>query len=122
VASLTKTKLALDGDLLLHGERANEPSNTELATRKLAARIDMNDSQIRRDLERGEKEDFDQTRLYERVFELENTARPLPRAVLPQIRLQSAKITRQLTTSWFANRVNERYKQCLARARVTPKK
>ncbi|HVF17163.1 MAG TPA: DUF1615 domain-containing protein [Steroidobacteraceae bacterium] len=122
VATLTKTKLSLDGDLLLHGDRADEPSNTELATRKLAARLEMNDAQIRRDLERGDDEDFHDTRLYKRVFELENKARPLPQAVMPQIRLQSAKITRKLTTSWFANRVNERYKQCLSRARATPKK
>jgi Protein of unknown function (DUF1615) len=122
VAVLTKTKLALDGDLLLHGDRADEPSNTELATRKLAARLELSDAQIRRDLERGDEENFHDTRLYKGVFELENKARPLPRAVLPQIRLQSAKITRNLTTAWFANRVNERYKQCMSRARATPKK
>jgi len=122
VATLTKSKLALDGDLLLHGERADEPSNTELATRKLAERLKLDESQIRRDLEKGDEPGFSKTRLYERVFALENKAKPLPRAVLPQIKLQSAKITRQLTTAWFANRVNDRYKQCLARAKKAPKK
>lgn len=35
---------------------------------------------------------------------------------MPHIRLQSAKITRKLTTGWFADRVNGRYRQCLARS------
>ena len=52
---LSKTPLALDGDLLLHGSRANEPSKTELAVRKLGEKLDLSDAAIRRDLERGDQ-------------------------------------------------------------------
>ena len=117
VSVLTKTPLALDGDLLLHGDSASEPSKTELAARKLADRLDLSDAAIRRDLERGDQSDFAHTKLYKRVFSLgdKGRAKPLPRAVVPKIRLQSPKITRKLTTEWFAKRVEERYERCLAR-------
>jgi Protein of unknown function (DUF1615) len=115
VSTLTKTSLALDGDLLLHG--SSDPSQTELATRKLAQKLDMNDAAIRRDLERGDQDDFADTKVYKLVFDLGNKGRksPLPSAVVPKIQLASPKITRKLTTEWFAKRVDERYEKCLAR-------
>jgi hypothetical protein len=115
VSIASKTTLALDGDLIIHG--SDDAGKTELATRKLAERIEMSEAEIRRDLERGREQDFTKSKLYRRVFELADKARdrPVPRAIVPKIRLQSAKITRSLTTEWFAQRVNTRYKQCLAR-------
>jgi len=117
VSGLSKTKLALDGDLLRHGRGSNEPSNTELAVRKLADRLEMNEAQIRGDLELGEQEGFERSKLYSRVFALADKGRqrPVPRAMVPTIRLESPKITRKLTTEWFARRVDERYEKCLAR-------
>jgi hypothetical protein len=117
VSMLAKTTLTLDGDLLLHGSSADEPSKTELAVRKISDRLQMDDAEIRSDLERGAEEDFEQTKLYEHVFELGDRGRnrPLPRAIVPTIRLQSPKITRNLTTEWFARRVDERYERCIAR-------
>jgi uncharacterized protein DUF1615 len=117
VSILTKTPLALDGDLLLHGSSANDPSKTELAIRKVGAQLDLTDAAIRRDLVRGDQSDFADTKLYKRIFGLvdKGRGRPLPRAVVPKIRLESPKITRKLTTEWFAQRVDERYEKCLSR-------
>ncbi|HVY82718.1 MAG TPA: DUF1615 domain-containing protein [Steroidobacteraceae bacterium] len=119
VSIASGTTLALDGDLLRHGSDASTPSKTELAVRKLARRIDMSDAQIRSDLEREDDASFEKTKVYSRVFALAEKARgrALPRAMVPRIRLQSPKITRKLTTEWFARRVDSRYAQCVARAK-----
>ena len=111
--------LELDGDLLRyeHGRPSRDPGSTELAVRVLGRRIDLGNDDIRRDLERSNEQAFEQTRLYARVFRLADQlgGRPVPRAVLPQIPLTSPKITRNLTTDWFANRVDTRYQSCLQR-------
>jgi hypothetical protein len=111
VSSLSETPLAIDGDLLREG--SDEPSQTELAVRQLGDRIGLGEPQIRRDLERGTTHEFEETDLYRRVFELADARAPAPRAVVPSIRLQSVKISRNLTTEWFARRVETRYRRCL---------
>ncbi|MBA8886341.1 hypothetical protein FHW12_000532 [Dokdonella fugitiva] len=110
--------LALDGDVLRPDASFDDPGQTERALRTLARRIDLDERDIRRALERGESEAFERSSLYERVFELAERGghEPLPRALVPGIALHSPKITRQLTTAWFASRVDERYQRCLKRA------
>ena len=112
VSSLSGTRLAIDGDLLREG--SSEASQTELAVRRLG--IGLDEREIRRDLERGTGQDFEETDLYRRVFEKADVRGPAPRALLPDIRLHSVKITRKLTTDWFARRVDERYRRCLQSA------
>lgn len=117
VAVASGARLALDGDVLNPGASLDEPGETERAVRKLSDELDMDDRAIRKALERGDRLDFDDTNLYGRVFALaEARARkPLPRAMIPGIKLESPKITRELTTAWFATRVDERYQRCLVR-------
>ena len=99
------------------GEPSREPGSTELAVRVLARRIDMGNDEIRGDLVRGRGAGFEQTKVYQRVFALVDVpGKPAPRAVLPQIPLSSPKITRQLTTEWFAKRVQTRHEACLKRS------
>ena len=109
VSALGRTRLAIDGDLLREG--SNEPSQTELAVRKMG--LGLGERQIRRDLERGTEHEFEETELYRKVFELADVRAPAPRALVPNIRLQSVKISRKLTTEWFAQRVDDRYRRCL---------
>ena len=86
--------------------------------RTLGKQLGMRNPTIRDQLEEGKNFEFEDTQLYARVFALAEQAegRPLPHAVLPGIALQSPKITRKLTTAWFAKRVDERYQRCMARA------
>ena len=110
--------LELDGDLVREGADLDKPGHTELAVRVIARRLDLSDSAVRRALEQGNKADFDDTRLYKQVFEMAERAerRPLPRALIPRIQLSSPKITRTLTTEWFARRVEDRHQRCMARS------
>lgn len=105
-------KLALDGDLVV----PDGVGETERAARDVLR--DTEPRAIRAALERGDRFDFEQTDAWHRVFAVaeRKAGRPLPRAVLPQIALSSPKITRRLTTAWFAQRVQDRYQRCVNRA------
>ena len=109
--------LALDGDLLNPGAPLDTPGQTERAVRRLADALRMDDRAIRAALQRGNRLDFGDTDLYARVYALAEAraGKPLPRAMIPGIKLESPKITRDLTTAWFATRVDERYRHCLQR-------
>jgi hypothetical protein len=110
--------LQLDGDLVRYGGGRDDIGPTEVAVRTLAPALGLSPSQIHRALEQGRSQRFERTGLYTQVFALaEREARkPLPRQRLPRIRLDSPKITRALTTEWFATRVDKRYRNCMARA------
>ena len=109
-----------DGDLLPHASDAPR-GETERAALSLAGRLGLSESAIHRDLASGEDAAFAKTALYERVFAYAERLdkRALPRAALPRIDLQSPKFTRKLTTEWFANRVDERHRRCMARLGAT---
>jgi hypothetical protein len=108
LASISEKKLVPDGDL--RGE-------TEAAASAISGELGIDAAQVRRDLERKSERDFEQTALYRRVFELADrrAGKPLARAVVPTIELSSPKITRKLTTAWFADRVVARHRHCLMR-------
>jgi hypothetical protein len=122
VSLATGIPLEFDGDLVAHDESSDKPGSTELAVRVLSERLRMGDAAIRRALEEGSGPGFERSTLYRRVFEIaERTAkRALPRAQIPRIALKSPKITRPLTTEWFARRVDERQQRCLTRIATDP--
>ncbi len=120
VSVATGMPLDLDGDLIRHRriKAGDGLGDTERAVRTLAPKLGMDHAQIRRALSNAHRHDFEDSALYTRVFEIaeKRKGKPLPRAMLPRIRLESPKITRRLTTAWFANRVDKRYRDCMARA------
>jgi hypothetical protein len=109
--------LTADGALLSHESGANGPGETELALRTLAGRLNVDEDEIHDALEQGKTSDFARTKVYERLFALAERAarRPLPRALIPTIKLQGPKISHTLTTSWYAHRVDGRFERCLGR-------
>ncbi|MDR3418112.1 MAG: DUF1615 domain-containing protein [Nevskia sp.] len=108
--------LVADGELVrLDG--GDPATSTELAARVLRKRTDLSESGIHDELERSRGRDFEQTALYRQVYALaeQSEGHALPRAQLPQIALKSPKITRHLTTAWYASRVDGRFHRCMQR-------
>ncbi|MFQ2291100.1 DUF1615 domain-containing protein [Aeromonas enteropelogenes] len=113
VSRLSGKSLALDGDLIRYN--SDKPGNTELAVYSLASRVNMSKKAISQSLRLGDSSDFAKSDLYHRVFTLadKQAGKRLPRAILPGIQLKSPKITRNLTTAWFAKRVDDREQACV---------
>ncbi|PKE31971.1 DUF1615 domain-containing protein [Rahnella sp. AA] len=116
VSKVSGIPLALDGDLINYG--TDKPGGTELAVRTLSKRLGISHSAIRKALEKGEQPEFEETSLYKQVYALadKTTGKHQPREMLPGITLESPKITRKLTTAWFAKRVDGRRADCMKRA------
>jgi hypothetical protein len=109
LATASGTHVTPDGALL--GE-------TEAAARALREKLNVSDDDIHSALEKSKSADFERTTLYERVFELVTHGRkqPAPQAVVPKIKLQGPKLSRTLTTDWYAHRVDGRFQQCLKKS------
>lgn len=120
LARVAGVELALDGDLVAHGRGwgKRKIGATERAALSIADELELDERAIQRALDQGDRFEFEETDLYRRVFAIADrrAGQPLPRAVVPRITLESPKITRQLTTEWFATRVQKRYQACIAKA------
>lgn len=123
VAVATGIPLDLDGDLIRYKKGKNKKDNstvsaTESAVRSMASNLGMTHVQIHDALLQSRSHRFERSALYLGVFAIadKRNGKALPRATLPRIALKSPKITRKLTTEWFASRVNKRYRTCMVRA------
>src|SRR5882757_8972255 len=112
VSVVSGTPVAPDGALLPNN---GDLGGTESAVRGLGGRLNIGDDSIRSALEEGKSADFEHTSLYKRVFSMaeQSQGRPVPQALVPKIKLRGPKITRNLTTDWYAHRVDGRFQQCL---------
>lgn len=113
VSRVSGKSLALDGDLIRYD--SDLPGKTELAVHSIASRVNMSKQAIHQSLKLGDSSEFAKSDLYHRVFALadKQAGKKLPRAILPGIQLKSPKITRNLTTAWFAKRVDDREQACV---------
>lgn len=121
VSRLDGRKLDLDGDLLIYrGQDVSAAkSRTEQAIIRIAeARgLPLNARQVRRDLTLEKTFGFTATPTYTSLTAAYTSAfgEAPPYAHIPEIRLESVKLDRPLTTAWFAMRVDGRYRRCLSR-------
>jgi hypothetical protein len=119
LAKLSGQPLVADGDLLRYNqsEAGSSRSDVETALREMSFDLGLTGREIRRDLLAEKSAEFSETELYQSLYRLaESRGIAAPREAMPEITLKSPKITRQLTTEWFAKRVERRYKSCLALA------
>jgi hypothetical protein len=127
LARLSGRKLALDGDLLAydkHGEVSNDETETMQALRAVRDQHarQLSDRQLRADARQEKSEALEDTATFRAVkaaFATKVGAAP-EYAVLPQITLESPKLSRPRSTAWFARAVDERYQRCLQKAGMPP--
>ena len=114
VSVISGIPLTRDGALLPRDDSAKGAGSTEAALRAVAGRLHSSDREIHNALEQERSKEFERTQLYRAVFDLaDRTQRaPLPRALVPRIDLHGPKISRKLTTAWYADRVNGRFERC----------
>ena len=122
--ALTNTKLDLDGDLLLYTKDGSIRSTISQSERELTSVFASNNMlvtprQIRTDLKKEKKKDFEDTATYRAVTKLyqEKMAKKPMYAIMPEVVISGPKLSRDYNTNWFATRVNGRYQSCMQRAK-----
>jgi len=123
LAKLLQTPLALDGDLLRYekdGSPSDEDSQTMKALRTFRARFApaLDEDQLEEDVRLEKTFGFEATATW-KALAAAFTARlgHAEYAILPDVALESPKMSRKLSTAWFAESVDRRYQGCLTAAR-----
>ena len=106
-----------DGALLPHADDKT-PGETELAAHAVKVRLGLGDGSIHDALAQGHKSSFEHTALYQGVFAVADKLQShAARAVVPNIVLRGPKLSKNLSTEWYARRVNEGFARCLQKLR-----
>lgn len=111
-------KIAFDGDLLSYKDGTAQASQVYRTILSLAKKqgYALTEVDLMRDLKREKQADFTQTAVYQWISELhQKRFGAILKEQVPTIVLKSDKITRKLTTQWYADNVNRRFKSCLNR-------
>jgi hypothetical protein len=120
VSKLTGIPLALDGDLLSYGLKGTlTESQTEKALTTLSSQKDLGLNKVSRRLALSKEKEaaFSETGLYITVAERYKAKfkQPMPKEMLPVIKLESLKVSKGLTTARFANAVKTKYNLCMGK-------
>jgi hypothetical protein len=115
LGELVGTTLALDGDLLNYQDESR--SQTLRAALVFGASRGLDDDDVRDDIRLEKTLDFEDTGLWRAVRDAwtQRTGRAASYARIPDVTLSSPKLTRTLTTAWFADSVKRRYVACRQR-------
>ena len=121
LSRLTGMPLALDGDLLAY-QRNGAPSDADSASARavhaFAGRFAprLSPRQIRRDLLAEKTLAFEDTETYRAIKAAaeQRDGRAPAYARLPEVTLDSPKLSRPLSTAWFARAVQRRNEACLS--------
>jgi hypothetical protein len=121
LGKLMGVALAPDGDLLRYrkdGSPSDDDSKTLQALRTFRERLapTISEDQVEADALKEKTLAFERTATYQAVKAAYATrVGPPEYAVLPDVVLESPKMTRKLSTAWFAQSVDRRFEACLAR-------
>jgi hypothetical protein len=114
LSRLVGRKLALDGDLLSYGKDGEPRDESQsLEAVKLFRdrfRSDLSDRRLRQDLLEEKTAAFESTETYRAI----EAAGAGVYAIVPEVMLESPKLSRPRSTAWFAQAVDRRYRTCLA--------
>lgn len=116
VSRLSGQKLAQDGDLMSYRKGVAFASTTSAAVVSVLARshTELTPDQIENDLRREKEAGFVRTPTYQAISNMHQSRhKTVIRETLPKIALKSVKISKSLTTEWFAKQVDTRYARCV---------
>ena len=119
LAELSKQPIDMDGDLLSYSSNVQSQSEKALATLATQGVIALTPSQIKSDLKKEKSQAFETTQTYQTISSLYKmkTGKTPPTAVMPQVVISGAKLSKDYNTKWYADGVNKRYLACLAKVK-----
>ena len=116
VAHLAGKRLAFDGDLLSYRKGVPQASSTSEAMTLVLAKATpaLSATQVLADLRLEKEADFIRTASYRAISQLHFAQfKSVLQESMPAIELKSVKISRRLTTEWFAQKVQAHYAKCV---------
>lgn len=116
VSKLSGQTLDLDGDLLSYRKGQAQTSASAKAVISVLARSasPLAPGQIEKDLGLEKEAGFVKTPTYKAIADLyQSSHQSIIREAMPKIVLKSVKISRHLTTEWFATHVDAHYAKCV---------